>query len=286
MVAERYRSCSRHVGFRAIAFMLLGFMVITLLGVSSPTFANDIAEEAVSTSSSSIEELLTPEGESPTSEDSETTSDASADASADPTDGNEQVPQLATEPAYEPSEASLQSDEAPIATQPEEDPAPPAENTSTSSTREEEEAELSLAADEDTYTGGTIPILRFTFLDDVDPDTGDVISILEAPERDGYTFRYWKGSRYQPGDKYTVCGDHTFTAVWKQDAKKSEGSHEASNSKNASSSTTKGKTAYHASSKMPRTPRTGDETNLVLLFISLGVAALVFAGARSMRSRS
>ena len=43
----------------------------------------------------------------------------------------------------------------------------------------------------------------------------EVITIIDAPDRDGYTFTYWKGSSYQPGDKYTVTGDHTFTAQWK-----------------------------------------------------------------------
>ncbi|MDO5132697.1 MAG: InlB B-repeat-containing protein, partial [Eubacteriales bacterium] len=45
---------------------------------------------------------------------------------------------------------------------------------------------------------------------------GTVITIHEAPERDGYTFDYWKGSAYQPGDKYTVTGDHVFEAQWKE----------------------------------------------------------------------
>ena len=45
------------------------------------------------------------------------------------------------------------------------------------------------------------------------PD-GAVISIHEAPSREGYTFLYWMGSEYQPGDRYTVTENHTFTAVW------------------------------------------------------------------------
>lgn len=44
---------------------------------------------------------------------------------------------------------------------------------------------------------------------------GDVIT-LPKPERKGYTFDYWKGSRYHAGDKYTVGEDHTFTAQWKE----------------------------------------------------------------------
>lgn len=45
---------------------------------------------------------------------------------------------------------------------------------------------------------------------------GTEISIHKAPARDGYKFLYWKGSEYQPGDKYTVTEDHTFTAQWEK----------------------------------------------------------------------
>ncbi len=47
-------------------------------------------------------------------------------------------------------------------------------------------------------------------------DVGDVIIIPAAPSREGYEFKFWKGSEYYPGDKYTVEDDHTFTAVWEQ----------------------------------------------------------------------
>ena len=52
--------------------------------------------------------------------------------------------------------------------------------------------------------------------------TGTEISIHEAPVRDGYKFMYWKGSEYQPGDKYTVTEDHTFTAQWEKVPDKTE----------------------------------------------------------------
>ena len=48
-------------------------------------------------------------------------------------------------------------------------------------------------------------------------EKGTVITIHEAPTRSGYTFEYWKGSEYQPGDVYTVYEDHTFTAQWSKD---------------------------------------------------------------------
>jgi len=38
--------------------------------------------------------------------------------------------------------------------------------------------------------------------------------------RSGYDFRYWKGSNYDPGDRYTVTGDHTFVAQWIRDEPK------------------------------------------------------------------
>lgn len=43
---------------------------------------------------------------------------------------------------------------------------------------------------------------------------GKVIRIHYKPERSGYTFLYWKGSEYQPGDEYTVTADHVFTTQW------------------------------------------------------------------------
>ena len=47
---------------------------------------------------------------------------------------------------------------------------------------------------------------------------GTVITIRNAPKRDGYTFLYWKGSEYMPGDQYKVTGNHTFTAQWRSDS--------------------------------------------------------------------
>ena len=53
---------------------------------------------------------------------------------------------------------------------------------------------------------------------DIGVHYGQEITIAEAAVRPGYEFLYWKGSEYQPGDKYTVEGDHTFTAMWKKAA--------------------------------------------------------------------
>ncbi len=48
-------------------------------------------------------------------------------------------------------------------------------------------------------------------------EQGEVITILDAPTREGYTFDYWKGSEYHPGEKFTVTEDHTFVAQWNKD---------------------------------------------------------------------
>lgn len=45
---------------------------------------------------------------------------------------------------------------------------------------------------------------------------GDYITLPQAPSKKGYTFLYWKGSNYKPGDKYKVEKDHTFVAEWKK----------------------------------------------------------------------
>lgn len=41
-----------------------------------------------------------------------------------------------------------------------------------------------------------------------------VVTLLKAPEKKGYTFSYWKGSKYKAGAKYKVTGDHTFEAIY------------------------------------------------------------------------
>ena len=41
---------------------------------------------------------------------------------------------------------------------------------------------------------------------------GDEIIIPEGPVKEGFKFTFWKGSKYYPGDKYVVTGDHNFEA--------------------------------------------------------------------------
>lgn len=67
---------------------------------------------------------------------------------------------------------------------------------------------------------------------------GDEVKIPAAPTREGYTFLYWKDAdlKYNPGDKYKVEGDHTFTAVWKKksdDTNKDDGKNKGDDKKSA-----------------------------------------------------
>ena len=43
---------------------------------------------------------------------------------------------------------------------------------------------------------------------------GETITILPAPIRPGYSFLYWEGSAFHPGETWTVTEDHLFTALW------------------------------------------------------------------------
>ncbi len=44
----------------------------------------------------------------------------------------------------------------------------------------------------------------------------DTVISLPKPDRKGYHFDYWKGSRYKAGASYKVTGDHSFKAIWKK----------------------------------------------------------------------
>lgn len=47
-------------------------------------------------------------------------------------------------------------------------------------------------------------------------EKNETIDIIKAPTKEGYKFLYWKGSKYNPGDKYKVEGDHKFVAQWEK----------------------------------------------------------------------
>ena len=103
---------------------------------------------------------------------------------------------------------------------------------------------------------------------------GTVIGIHDAPEREGYEFDYWKGSAYQPGDEYTVTGDHVFTAQWKKveaedDDDDDDGSHKTTKKHSSGSS-----------------PRTGDDSNTALWLVILLLAAAGATGTAIYRRKN
>ena len=98
---------------------------------------------------------------------------------------------------------------------------------------------------------------------------GSVITLPE-PERDGYVFDYWQGSRYNAGDRYTVNGDHTFTAVWKTGG----GSGSGGSGESGGSGGSRG---YSGSGKDSKSVKTGDEKNLAGWITLMGVSALALA---------
>lgn len=48
-------------------------------------------------------------------------------------------------------------------------------------------------------------------------EKGALITLLEAPYKQGHTFLYWDESRYRPGNTYKAEDNHTFTAVYAPD---------------------------------------------------------------------
>ena len=93
---------------------------------------------------------------------------------------------------------------------------------------------------------------------------GEVITVKDAPTRTGYKFMYWEGSKYYPGDKYTVTEDHTLKAVWTKTAAAS------TSSKTTSSGTTASKNA--ASSK------TGDQSEFRIWYLLMILSAATMLG--------
>ena len=78
------------------------------------------------------------------------------------------------------------------------------------------ESETPAPAEKATLTfdlgGGTLDGKTGTIT--IEANVGDTITLPGAPEKEGYRFLYWKGSRYEAGAEYTVTGPHDFTAEW------------------------------------------------------------------------
>ncbi|MBR0380523.1 MAG: chitobiase/beta-hexosaminidase C-terminal domain-containing protein [Mogibacterium sp.] len=92
------------------------------------------------------------------------------------------------------------------------------EDGSITRTKEDQTIEFTIHA-KPVYTisfdlqGGTLEGREGTYTAQYEEDT---VIDMPLPVKDGCTFKYWKGSRYNAGDKYKVTEDHTFTAVWEE----------------------------------------------------------------------
>jgi hypothetical protein len=94
---------------------------------------------------------------------------------------------------------------------------------------------------------------------------GDTIKLPGAPTREGYTFKFWKGSQYAAGADYKVEGDHVFTAEWEKNATSDTGD----------------------SGKKSPLPATGDDSAAALTLCALmALASLAsLAGSATLRRR-
>ena len=99
----------------------------------------------------------------------------------------------------------------------------------------------------------------------IDASVGDTVKLPAAPKREGYTFKYWKGSQYAAGADYKVEGDHSFTAVWERNATSDSGD----------------------SDKKSPLPATGDDNAAALTLCTLmALASLaLLSGSAALRRR-
>lgn len=118
-----------------------------------------------------------------------------------------------------------------------------------------------------TYEGKTN---KFT----VTATVGETIKLPAAPTRDGYTFKFWKGSEYAAGADYKVEGDHAFTAEWARNTPSKTGS--------TTQTPTSATTRTTASTTSSTLAKTGDTTSLVSM-AALALSSGACKGAAQKR---
>ena len=94
-------------------------------------------------------------------------------------------------------------------------------------------------------------------------EKGALITLLEAPYKQGHTFLYWDESRYQPGDTYKVEANHTFTAVYAPD-----------NAGHVS----KPESPVHVGNALPSTGDAFDSTIVALVALISGTLTCAYVG--------
>ena len=101
----------------------------------------------------------------------------------------------------------------------------------------------------------------------VEANVGDTINLPGAPTKDGFTFKFWRGSEYAAGAEYTVEGDHEFTAEWEKNAEP-----DPSGGGDGGSSDSGGKSGGKSA-----VPGTGDDAGMLAIPLSVaaGIALIV-----------
>lgn len=112
----------------------------------------------------------------------------------------------------------------------------------------------------------------------IEANVGDTIKLPAAPTREGYTFKFWKGSEYAADADYVVPeGGHGFTAEWEKNADSTPSDTKPTTGSNSAGGT--------SSATKSASPATGD--NSAMLIVALSVTAigslLVLAACASRR---
>lgn len=126
------------------------------------------------------------------------------------------------------------------------------------------------------WTDGSDAVMEY------EADLETEFDIIDAPKRKGYTFVCWKGSEYQPGDKYTVAEDHVFTAEWKKnDSGKPDDKDDPAIDDNDDSDNTTANDKEKV--KKSKGAKTGDATDPMIWFMLLiGSAGAIIALAKKL----
>ncbi len=132
--------------------------------------------------------------------------------------------------------------------------------------------------------------------------TGQVHTAKAAPSRSGYTFAGWKdadGGVHQPGEAIVVIGDLTLTAQWRSKSNPDISYPDYTEPGGPSNTPGEGRPSWTERPtqtnrpiiNIDHAPQTGDETNLMLWLVILGVscagviATLLISKQRSKRAK-
>ena len=97
---------------------------------------------------------------------------------------------------------------------------------------------------------------------------GETVNLPGAPEKDGYDFLYWKGSKYYAGQEYKVTEDHRLEAIYEKTADGKD------NDKDKDKNSSKGKSGI----------ATGESKEL-LFYTGILLAAAIIAAALKLKKR-